>query len=72
MKFTVTFKTPEALHAALDDASVVGIAGLSLGVREARREELGELCRTWFEYGEPVRIEIDTEAKTATVLPVER
>jgi hypothetical protein len=28
-----------------------------------------ELCSTWFSYGEYLTVEIDTEAKTCTVLP---
>jgi hypothetical protein len=79
MKFTVMFKDPDALHESLDEAAkkhAASIAGLSPREREAvagtRREELGELCGTWFEYGEYLEVEIDTEAKTATVLPVKR
>lgn len=79
MKFTVMFKDPDALHECIDDAAqkhAASIAGLSererAAVIDARREELGELCGTWFEYGEYAQIEIDTETKTATVLPVKR
>lgn len=29
-----------------------------------------ELCKKWFEYGEYLTVEIDTDAKTCTVVPV--
>lgn len=58
MKFTVTFKTPDAVDYAIEDLS------------EEEREEAKETARKFIEYGEYVRIEFDTETKTATVLPV--
>ena len=79
MKFKVMFKDPDALYEPLAEAAekhAAAIAGLSDRERElvaeARKEDLGALCRTWFEYGEYCEVEIDTEAKTATVLPVKR
>ena len=39
-------------------------------VAAIRKEKLHDLCRQWFEYGEYLVVEIDTEAKTCTVVPV--
>ena len=76
MKFRVQFKDPDTLGDAIDDAarkSAETIEGLDSDEREAvegkRREALSKLCGTWFEHGEYVMIEIDTDAKTATVVP---
>jgi len=75
MKFRVTFKDPDGPYDCLTDAakeSVASIEGIDKDEREAlanaRREELKKLTDRWFEYGEYVTIEIDTEAKTATVV----
>jgi len=37
---------------------------------EQRKDILNNQIRKWFEYGEYLRVEIDTEANTATVLEV--
>lgn len=74
MKFTVTMKDPDTLHDAIDDAvreDVAGIEGLSKEDRaalfETRQDAVRAVARKWFKYSEYVTIEIDTEAKTATV-----
>ena len=76
MKFTVTMKDPDTLHDAVFEAveeDVMKIEGLSPDERDAvieeRQEKVRELCNKWFEYGEYLRVEIDTEAKTCTVVP---
>lgn len=76
MKFTVQFKDPGALGDAIKAAAQMSaerIDGLSEDEREAVEEKRAEafraLCDKWFRYGEYVEIEIDTEAKTATVVP---
>ena len=78
MKFQIQFKDPDVVGDALDAAarmSAAGVAGLDDDerqvVEERRRESLSRLCRKWFRYGEYVTIEIDTDAKTATVVPAE-
>jgi hypothetical protein len=75
MIFRVTMHDPDTLHDAIQDA----VADLPLGnldnaeaelVRDKRAEKVGELCsRKWFEYGEYLTVEIDTEAKTCVVVP---
>lgn len=74
MKFTVTMKDPDVLHDAIEDAIRGEIAKLMLPKDEAEslvellREKLSSVCGKWFEYGEYLRVEIDTEASTCTVL----
>ena len=75
MKFVVTMKDPDTLHDAIDEAvteDVGKMEGLDEDERqaviEARKEKVQELCSQWFEYGEYLRVEIDTEAKTCTVV----
>jgi hypothetical protein len=75
MIFRVTMHDPDTLYDAIQDA----VADLPLGnldnaeaelVRDKRAEKVGELCsRKWFEYGEYLTVEIDTEAKTCVVVP---
>lgn len=76
MKFRVTMKDPDTLHDAVDEAaleSVKGITGLSLAERAAcrdlRAQEFQKLASKWFEYGEYLVVEIDTEAQTCVVVP---
>lgn len=59
MKFTVSMKNPDALDYAIGDAA----AG-----DEKLVKTLKKLCEKWFTYGEYLDVEIDTEAKTCTVL----
>lgn len=77
MRFTVTMKDPDTLGDAITDAvraDLAKIEALTVDDREAlfetRRDAVGEIAARWFEYGEYLRVEIDTDAKTITVLPV--
>ncbi len=58
MKFTITFKTPDVLDELdrLEDIS------------EEERSFADELVKRYVEYGEYIRVEFDTETKTAKVL----
>ena len=75
MKFRITMKSPDAYGDALNDAAKEQVNAMT-GVLDddmpdlvdRRYEALDELCSQWFKYSEYVTIEIDTEAKTATVL----
>jgi hypothetical protein len=73
MKFIVTMKDPDALHDAVFEAVKTEVGGLELPdeekelIKEARFKKVYELCGKWFEYGEYLRVEIDTESKTCTV-----
>lgn len=77
MKFKVTMKDPDILYEAAREAVEEGladIAGLTDQERatllDRRVEEARVIADKWFEFGESVTIEIDTEAKTCVVVPV--
>ena len=76
MKFTITMKDPDGVYESMRDAAEAQMVADGIpekrrdALREAVSDELDELVRDWFEYGEYVNVEIDTEAKTATVLRV--
>lgn len=74
MKFKVTLKDPDTLHDAIREAvdrDLANICALSKAERslltESRCEEVSSMCAEWFGYGEYLTVEIDTDAKTATV-----
>jgi hypothetical protein len=76
MEFRVTMKDPDTLDDAIQVAirrEVAKIEGLDAREREAveeeRREKVGSLCARWFEYGEYLTVQIDTEAGTCVVVP---
>lgn len=74
MKFRVTMKGPDVLHDAIREAvDLIDLPGLDAGerelVREQRAEKARELCNRWFEWGEYLVVEIDTEAETCVVVP---
>jgi len=78
MKFTITFKTPDAMDDAIKDAVFAESdcdCGLCPKCREIRRENeppIRAVAEKFIEYGEYVYIELDTETGTATVLPIVR
>ena len=78
MRFVVYMKCPDALSDAIHDAVKESLLPLGLEEVEAdsltkiRAEKLDTICQQWFEYGEYLRVEIDIEANTATVLKRER
>ena len=73
MRFTVTMKDPDTLDDAIKDAVKNEVKDLELdedekeAVIEKRMEKYRAIANTWFEYGEYLTVEIDTEAKTAVV-----
>lgn len=76
MKLTVSFKTPDAADYAIKDALEYNEELEAIEDEEERswkKEELeatlAEDLSKWIQYSEYVRIEFDTEAGTATVLP---
>ena len=56
MKAILTFKNPDYMVDGLEDCSA------------PERSKFKKLCEKWLEYDEYIRIEIDTETKTARVL----
>lgn len=70
MKFTVTMKTPDALDYALEDLEeqLSDHELLDEDDRRDKLEEAREFAKEYMEWSEYIRVEFDTEAKTATVL----
>lgn len=76
MKLTVSFKTPDAADYAIEDAledneelEAIEDAEERSWKKEELEDGLKEALSKWIQYSEYVRIEFDTEAGTATVLP---
>ena len=55
MKIHVTMNTPDCIYYATKDLS------------DHKKEEVEQLCTQWFQYGEYVTLEIDTEKGTCEV-----
>lgn len=77
MKFTITMKDPDGVYESIQDAiAEIHIDGVDEdemdAVRERRGEKIHRICERWFEYGEYLRVEVDTDAQTCTVIPVKR
>jgi hypothetical protein len=78
MKFTVTMRDPGALDDAIKDAVKEGLEGLDRTLpfalpalrdrRRRARRSAREIAEKWFHHGEYLSVEIDTDAKTCTVL----
>jgi hypothetical protein len=77
MKILVTMKDPDTLYDAIKDATdaLPMIEGLTPGemalVRERRAQEARTVCHRWFEHGEYLTVEVDTETETCVVVPKE-
>ena len=75
MKFHVQMKDPDTLQDAIADAVAEDVDRLPLDavekalVAEGRREKVADVCRRWFKHGEYLKVEVDTEAGTCTVIP---
>lgn len=76
MKFKVQMKDPDTLSDAVREAvaeQVKSISDLASDEQEMLAESrtqavYEECCRKWFEYGEYLVVEIDTEAGTCAVV----
>lgn len=75
MKFTITMKDPDGFYDAIGEAvkqSIDEIEGVDEEeadlLRESREEDLKRICKAWFKYDEYLTVEIDTVAKTCTVV----
>lgn len=73
MKFRITMKDPDGFYECVAEA-VARSLPKDLSEREkdaltaARTEETNQMLRRWFEYSEYLTVEIDTEAKTLSVV----
>lgn len=73
MKFQVKFKTPNATERALEELECQCNGPNSCPDCETKEWEAidaKKLVETFVQYDEYVTIEFDTEAKTATVVPI--
>ena len=77
MKIKITLKDPDGFWDGVSNAvqaEVQKLDGLRFSERvslaETRRDSILEYLSTWVEHSEYITIEFDTEAKTATVLPL--
>ena len=76
MKFRVTMKTPDALartitDAVLDAIPFTGDSETDYCNHEGAILAAERLCGRWFRDGEYLTVEIDTDAQTCVVVPVE-
>jgi len=79
MKFKITMKDPDGVPDSIQDAAkemadqVTGVdEDEREGLIESKQEKLSDLCRKWFEYGEYLTVEVDTETQTITVVERKR
>lgn len=76
MKFKITFKRPDVVQEAIEEAVENTEFGALLtedeieAVKAKRIESIGELCSKWFQYGEYVTLEVDTAEESIRVVPV--
>lgn len=76
MKISVTFKTPEAVERAIEEAVSCELAFSKLDAddREEVEFQMSNKAETaikkWVRYSELVTVEFDADAGTATVMPV--
>lgn len=74
MKFQVTLKDPDVLYDAINEALDEDLKGFdedeANAIREIRHEKLAEMASKWFEYGEYLTVEIDTDEQSIRVVPV--
>jgi len=73
MKFRVTMKDPDTLHEAIDEALDKTMPPQLTreeweGIREVRHDDVSNITAKWFEYGEYLTVEIDTERNTCVVV----
>lgn len=76
MIFKVYMKDTDVLHDGIDEAIDEELKASYLpydeqeALREIRHEKASDVASKWFEYGEYLTVEIDTEKETIRVVPV--
>ena len=77
MKVKVFIKDTDVLQDAVEESVDDELKNSGLAedeqeaVRELRIEKALGVANTWWEYGEYITVEFDTEARTARVVPVD-
>lgn len=67
MNIRITFKTPDALEHAINDAIEAEGEKIGNSEREEMIEEIKDMASRWIKYGECITVEIDTEEQTCVV-----
>lgn len=76
MIFRVYMKDPDVLQDGIEEAVDEQLKASGLAedeqeaIREIRYEKAQDVASTWFEYGEYLTVEIDTDKETIRVVPV--
>ena len=74
MIFRVTMKDPDTLYDAINEAVENGLDNFKFEeaetLKDVRFEEAQEVANKWFDYGEYLTVEIDTDKETIRVVPV--
>lgn len=74
MIFKVTMKDTDVLYDAINDALDEELQDMPAdeaeAIRDIRMGKVQDVASEWFEYGEYLTVEIDTDAKTIRVVPL--
>jgi hypothetical protein len=77
MIFRITMKDPDGVSDCIQDAATEAVRSIDSlddderdDMIEVRKDKLGKVCGKWFEYGEYLTVEVDTEKGTCTVVEV--
>ncbi len=76
MKFKVMFKELDSLSDSIDEALKREQKPSDISddeqkyLHELRREQVKKFTSRWFEYGEYLTVELDTDAQTCVVVPL--
>lgn len=76
MIFKVYMKDPDVLQEGIEEAIDADLEASGLpddeqeALREIRYEKAADVASKWFQYGEYLAVEIDTEKETIRVVPV--
>ena len=71
MRLSIGFKTPDAIHHALEEyRDYSGDSDDGEELTEEEREEIREKLEKWIRYNECVTIEFDLDNMTATVVKI--
>lgn len=75
-KIMVSMKDPDTLYDAINDSVDEELEKSGLdneeqeAIKEIRQEKYSEIASEWFQHGEYLTVEIDTDAKTIRVVPI--
>lgn len=74
MIFRVTMKDPDSVYEGINDALDEELNDMpedeAEAIRELRMEKAQDIASEWFEYGEYLTVEVDTDRQTIRVVPV--